>query len=253
MQLNITQRELTLKMVYYGPALSGKTTNLRQLHERILPARRGHLMELATSDDRTLFFDTVPLLFRAGGVKVKLRLFTVPGQVLHNSTRRIVLQGADAVAFVADAQPFKRHDNFQYWADLEENLRASGLTLDRLPHVVQWNKMDLGDDTTAQAVQAMRSESRRPVFEATAVRGEGVLETFFGLATLMYETLDKEQGISSRLNLTRHAFLDEVGYCFTGELPSPSTIAAASATPTPATGSPRVFPRLAVVPKPGGA
>ena len=210
MLLNSAQRELTLKLVYDGPPLSGKTTNLRALHERLLPGTRGHLMELPTSDERTLFFDTLPILFKKNGVKLKLRIFTVPGQALHNSTRRIVLQGADAVAFVADSQPYKKHDNFEYWSILEENLHGSGLTLDKLPHVVQWNKKDLGDESTQQAIAAMRRESRRPVYEACATSGEGVVETFLGLVALLHETLDREQGLSARLGLPRQAFLEEV-------------------------------------------
>ncbi|MGZ6144320.1 MAG: GTP-binding protein, partial [Myxococcales bacterium] len=105
MQFNTGQRELTLKIVYYGPGLSGKTTNLRALYQRIQPHLRGHLMTLDTADDRTLFFDLLPVFMRTqSGVKVKLKLFTVPGQVMHNSTRRVVLSGTDAIAFVADAQ-----------------------------------------------------------------------------------------------------------------------------------------------------
>ena len=210
MLLDTAQRELHLKVVYDGPPLGGKTANLRALHDRVLPEARGHLMELPTADERTLFFDTMPILFRQNGVRVKLRVFTVPGQAAHNSTRRIVLQGADAVCFVADSQPYKRHDNFQYWAVLEENLRASGLTLDKVPHVVQWNKKDLGDESTQQAIAAMRRESRRPVYEACATSGEGVVETFLGLVALLHETLDREQGLSARLGLPRQAFLEEV-------------------------------------------
>jgi signal recognition particle receptor subunit beta len=220
--LDTARRELGLKLVYDGPPLSGKTTNLRALHQRLLPATRGHLMELPTSDDRTLFFDTMPILFKRNEVKVKIRIFTVPGQALHNSTRRIVLHGADAVAFVADSQPYKRHDNFQYWAILEENLRGSGLTLDKLPHVVQWNKQDLGDESTAQAVAAMRHESRRPVYESIAVSGEGVIETFLGMVGLVHETLDREQGLSARLGLPRQAFLEEVRRCFIDPPPLPA-------------------------------
>ena len=229
MRLDTNQRELALKLVYFGPALSGKTTNLRALHERLLPARRGHLMELPTSEDRTLFFDTLPVLFRRGGLRLKIRVFTVPGQVLHNSTRRLVLQGADGVAFVADSQPYKRHDNFQYWAHLEENLRAQGTSLDQLPHVVQWNKADLGDDGTAQAVAAMRHESRRPVFEAVATRGEGVVETFLGLASLVYATLDEEQGLTASVGLSPDAFIEELRAAFIE--PPPLPVLAAVETP----------------------
>lgn len=221
MLLDTALRELHLKVVYDGPPLCGKTANLRALYERVLPANRGHLMELPTADDRTLFFDTMPILFKKNGVKVKLRVFTVPGQAAHNSTRRIVLQGADAICFVADSQPYKKHDNFQYWAVLEANLRASGLTLDKLPHVVQWNKQDLGDETTQQAIAAMRRESRRPVFEASAVSGVGVLETFVGVLALLHETLDREHGLSARLGLSRLAFLEEVRGCLHDPPPLP--------------------------------
>lgn len=224
MQLNTAQRELTVRLVYDGPPLSGKTTNLRALHQRLLPARRGHLMELPNSDDRTLFFDTLPILFKKNGVKVKLRIFTVPGQALHQSTRRIVLAGADALVFVADSQPYKSHDNFQYWSVLEDDLRASGLSLDRTPHVVQWNKKDLGDESTRQAIAAMRRESRRPVHESVAVSGEGVVETFLGATALLYETLDREQGLSARLGLSRQSFLDEVRRCFTAPPPLPAQL-----------------------------
>ena len=222
MLLNSAQRELTLKLVYDGPPLSGKTTNLRALHERLLPGTRGHLMELPTSDERTLFFDTLPILFKKNGVKLKLRIFTVPGQALHNSTRRIVLQGADAVAFVADSQPYKKHDNFEYWSILEENLHGSGLTLDKLPHVVQWNKKDLGDESTQQAIAAMRRESRRPVYESVAATGEGVVETFLGAAALLYERVDREQGLSARLGLSRQEFIEELRRCFTLPPPPPA-------------------------------
>ena len=160
MQFNTAQRELTLKMVYYGPGLSGKTTNLRALYQRIQPHLRGHLMTLDTADDRTLFFDTLPLVFKSGNLKVKLKLFTVPGQVMHNSTRRIVLQGADAIAFIADSQPAKRQENYKYWMNMVENLKMNGLSIDSLPHVVQWNKKDLGDETGALPVDGVMKPAR---------------------------------------------------------------------------------------------
>ncbi len=233
MQLNSAERALSLKLVYDGPPLSGKTTNLRALHERLLPRARGHMMELPTTDDRTLFFDSVPVLFQKSSVKVKLRVFGVPGQAVHNSTRRVVLAGADAIVFVADSQPYKRHENFQYWSVLEENLHASGLTLDKLPHVVQWNKKDLGDESTQQAIAAMRRESRRPVFEASAgTTGEGVVETFLGAVALLYESCDREQGLSARLGLSRAAFLDELRRCFTAPPPLPAHGAEGVRTPT---------------------
>ena len=213
MQFNTGQRELTLKIVYYGPGLSGKTTNLRALYQRIQPHLRGHLMTLDTADDRTLFFDTLPLVFRAGNLKVKLKLFTVPGQVMHNSTRRIVLQGADAIAFIADSQPSKRQENYKYWLNMVENLKANGLAIETLPNVVQWNKKDLGDDSTSEAIEKMRKEGKQPVFEAVAVRGEGVVETFLGLVNLTFDQIDKHYLLGEKLGVDRHLFVEELRRC----------------------------------------
>ncbi len=213
MQFNTAQRELTLKIVYYGPGLSGKTTNLRALYQRIQPQLRGHLMTLDTADDRTLFFDTLPLVFRAGNLKVKLKLFTVPGQVMHNSTRRIVLQGADAIAFIADSQPSKRQENYKYWMNMVENLKMNGLSIDSLPSVVQWNKKDLGDASTAEAIAKMRKEGKQPVFEAVAVRGEGVVETFLSLVSLTFEQIDRVYLLGDKLGLDRQNFVEEVRRC----------------------------------------
>ena len=227
MHFDTQKNELSLKLVYFGPALSGKTTNLRALHGKLRPERRGHLMELPTSDDRTLFFDTMPVLFKRAGLRVKVRVFTVPGQVLHNSTRRVVLQGADGVAFVADSQPYKRHDNFLYWAHLEEHLKAEGSALERLPTVVQWNKADLGDAATAQAVAAMRLEGVRPVYEAVAIRGQGVIETFLGLTSLVHASLDRAEGVFQRVGLPLAAFDQELRASFTDlpeGLPTPTAV-----------------------------
>ena len=148
---NEESRELAVKVVYYGPALSGKTTNLHALYQKMDPRVRGRLMTLDTKDDRTLFFDMMPVFFRTpGGVKVKIKLYTVPGQVMHESTRRIVLQGSDAVAFVADARTSETASTLAYWKDLLRNLEANGLDPRALPLVIQKNKRDLegvlGDD-----------------------------------------------------------------------------------------------------------
>lgn len=240
MQFNTALRELTLKIVYYGPGLSGKTTNLRALYQRIQPALRGHLMTLDTADDRTLFFDTLPLVFKTGNLKVKLKLFTVPGQVMHNSTRRIVLQGADAIAFIADSQPAKRQENYKYWMNMVENLKMNGLAIDSLPHVVQWNKKDLGDATTQAAVDAMRKEGKQPVIEAIAVRGEGVLETFLALVEMTFDRIDKVYLLGDKLGLDRDAFVDEVRRCLidppaAGTYFTPFAGTAPVAAPAPAT------------------
>jgi signal recognition particle receptor subunit beta len=212
-QFNTGQRELTLKIVYYGPGLSGKTTNLRALYQRIQPQLRGHLMTLDTHDDRTLFFDTLPLVFAAGTLKVKLKLFTVPGQFMHNATRRLVLQGADAIAFIADCQPAKRQENYKYWLNMVENLKANGLDIESMPNVVQWNKKDLADASTEEAIEKMRKENKQPVYEAVAVRGEGVVETFLGLVDLTFGQIDKVYMLSQKIGLDRRAFVEEVRRC----------------------------------------
>src|SRR5512140_2597013 len=145
-QINNDTREIAVKVVYYGPALSGKTTNLQALFQKIDPKVRGRLMTLDTKDDRTLFFDMMPVFFKtAAGVKVKLRLYTVPGQVIHESTRRIVLQGTDAVAFVADSRRGEAAATAAYWSNMLKNLEANGLDYRTLPIVIQLNKRDLPD------------------------------------------------------------------------------------------------------------
>lgn len=211
MQFNPAQRELTLKVVFYGPALSGKTTNLRALHAAASDQSRGRLMVLDTADDRTLFFDLLPLFWRTpSGVRVKVKLFTVPGQVMHNSTRRIVLSGTDAVAFIADAQPSARQANFDYWRNMTENLKDNGMNVDEVPIVIQFNKCDLLDETMDQEIDQMASTGREPVFRAVAIRGEGVVETFMKLLELTYDHLNAHHDLEGRLGLNRQAFLDVI-------------------------------------------
>lgn len=211
MQFNPAQRELTLKFVFYGPALSGKTTNLRALHAATDENARGRLMVLDTADDRTLFFDLLPLFWRTpSGVRVKIKLFTVPGQVMHNSTRRIVLSGTDAVAFIADAQPSARQTNFDYWRNMSENLRDNGMNVDEVPVVIQFNKCDLLDDAMGEEIDQMASTGKHPVFRAVAIRGEGVVETFMKLLELTYDHLDARHDLQGRLGLERQAFLDVI-------------------------------------------
>ncbi len=145
-QLNLETREITLKVVYYGPALSGKTTNLQQIHKLLAQAARGKMVSLDTQNDRTLYFDFLPVEFGVeGDYKIKLKLFTVPGQVMHRSTRRIVLAGADAVAFVADSQRSAASANAYSYRDLETNLRANGIDTNTIAQVIQFNKRDLPD------------------------------------------------------------------------------------------------------------
>src|SRR5512146_3589975 len=172
---NHETREIAIKVVYYGPALSGKTTNLQSLFQKIDPKVRGRLMTLDTKDDRTLFFDMMPVFFRTqAGVKVKLKLFTVPGQVMHESTRRIVLQGTDAIAFVADSRRSEAGPTLAYWNNMLKNLEANGLDPRTLPIVIQMNKRDLDDARGDDELKDLMQVIRPLVIPAVAIRGDGV-------------------------------------------------------------------------------
>ena len=210
-QINNEARELSLKVVYYGPALSGKTTNLQALYQKMSPEVRGRLMTLDTKDDRTLFFDMMPVFFKTeAGVKVKLRLYTVPGQVIHESTRRIVLQGTDAVAFVSDSRRSEAGATLAYWNNMLKNLEANGLDYRTLPIVIQLNKRDLPDAQREDELGDLRKVIRPPMVPAVAVRGEGVLETLWALLTLTYQSLDKTLGLSDRWKVSEREFLSRI-------------------------------------------
>lgn len=211
MQLNHAQRELTLKVVYYGPGLSGKTTNLRHLHARTRAEVRGRLLTVETHDDRTLFFDLLPVFFSSSsGFRVKLKVFTVPGQVLHNATRRIVLQGADAVAFIADSRRSATAENNQYWRNLQENMRENGLDPAHVPIVIQFNKRDLPDTRTDEELEDARRRGREPVVGAVALRGEGVCETFHAVTQAAWRALDARNGLARNIGLTEAEFLGQI-------------------------------------------
>ena len=222
MQLNFAAREVTMKLVYYGPALSGKTTNLRALHQLTSQDSRGRLMTLETKDDRTLFFDMLPLVFRAEGrpgdngeepgkgMSLRVKVFTVPGQVLHSSTRRLVLQGADGVAFIADSQVRETENNAAAFVDLRDNLRELGLSVAQMPLVIQFNKRDLPGVRADHELELLASRGREPVFRASAVTGNGVLESFFGLLQVTWNKLDAEHQLGKNLGIDRDKFLPMV-------------------------------------------
>ena len=210
-QLNADTREIAVKVVYYGPALSGKTTNLQALYQKIDPKVRGRLMTLDTKDDRTLFFDMMPVFFRtAGGVKVKLKLYTVPGHVMHESTRRIVLQGTDAIAFVADGRRSEAASTLAYWNNMLKNLEANGLDPRTLPIVVQMNKRDLPDARGEDELQDLMQVVRPVVLPAVAIRGEGVVETLHALLTLTWHALDRRVGLERNWHLGEREFLSQI-------------------------------------------
>jgi mutual gliding-motility protein MglA len=211
-QVNFGGREVAIKLVYYGPALSGKTTNLRSLHQLTTEASRGRLMTLETKDDRTLFFDMLPVTFRSesasgGGMTMRLKIFTVPGQVLHASTRRLVLQGADGVAFVADSQISETEHNAAAFLDLRQNLKELGLSVKQLPIVIQFNKRDLEKIRSDDELAALARRGHEPVFKAAAVSGMGVLETFFGLLHLTWSKLDAEHQLHKMVGIKSEDFV----------------------------------------------
>lgn len=202
MQLDFKARELTVKLVYYGPALSGKTTNLQAIHRLVAPDVRGRLMTLETKDDRTLFFDLLPLsVSTGGGVSVRVKLFTVPGQVIHDATRRLVLAGADGVAFIADSQRSETKANSSSFVNLRQNLSDSGIEPASMPLVIQFNKRDLADIRSEEEIDALAARGSEPVYKATAIRGAGVIETLMGLLEITWQRLEAEHRLSDKFDV----------------------------------------------------
>jgi signal recognition particle receptor subunit beta len=208
-QINMAAREIVLKVVYYGPALSGKTTNLQQLHAMLDPESRGKMVTLDTKDDRTLYFDFLPIEFgTSSGFSVKLKVFTVPGQVMHKSTRKVVLAGADAVAFIADSQRASASANAYSFRDMEANLKSNGLDFESLPKVVQFNKRDLPDIKPLGEIRKAWGDI--PTFPAVATKGEGVVETFRELLRLTYRGLDARHDFAQKFGVSEEDFLKGV-------------------------------------------
>jgi len=197
-QINFAKREINCKLVYYGPGLSGKTTNLEVVHKKAPASKKGELTSIATEGDRTLFFDYMPLeLGKVGGMNTKFQLYTVPGQVYYNATRKLVLQGADGVVFVADSQPDKMDENLESLQNLEDNLKEQGLDIKTLPLVLQWNKRDLPNVLPVDVLEKKINRFGAPTFNAVAVTGEGVFPTLKKLAQMVLEKLNKEYGLQT--------------------------------------------------------
>src|SRR5438552_716352 len=172
-QVDFQHREIAIKLVYYGPALSGKTTNLQQIHAKMDPKRRGRLLTLDTKEDRTLYFDLLPLAFRSQtGITVKVKLFTVPGQVIHNTTRKVVLQGSDGVAFIADSQIAETKNNNESFANLRQNMKENRLDTEGVPIVIQFNKRDLPKGIrTDEELKRLATRGSEPIYPASAIKG----------------------------------------------------------------------------------
>jgi len=227
-QLDFANRELTIKLVYYGPALSGKTTNLQALHRVAEPGTSGRLMTLETKDDRTLFFDLLPLSIRTkSGLAVRLKVFTVPGQVIHASTRRLVLQGADGVAFIADSRASEVHHNTESFMDLRDNLKEHGRSLKQMPVVIQFNKRDLPDVRSDEEIAQLASQGREPVYLAIAMRQSGTVETFLGLLHLTFSALDAEHDLGKKFGFDGAEFLKAVAGKLGEKRPMPDVLSTA--------------------------
>jgi signal recognition particle receptor subunit beta len=192
---NAATKELTAKIVYYGPGLCGKTTNLQHVYDTLPGDGRGKMLSLATQTDRTLFFDFLPIeLGTIRGMKTRIQLYTVPGQVFYDATRKLVLRGADAVVFVADSQAPALESNKESFQNLITNLKDQGTDLEKIPHVIQWNKRDTPNALPVETLNAEVNLFGAPTFEACAMRGEGVRETLTGVAKLVLKSLAERYG-----------------------------------------------------------
>ena len=193
---NYATKEITAKIVYYGPGLCGKTTNLQFVYDSLPSNNKSKMLSLATKTDRTLFFDFLPLdLGKIRGMRTKLQLYTVPGQVYYNSTRQLVLKGADGIVFVADSQDFALDANQESLQNLEENLKRQGIRLREIPVVMQYNKRDLPNAMPATEITAELNKLGAPAFESVATTGFGVEETLKGITQLVLAHLVKKYGL----------------------------------------------------------
>jgi signal recognition particle receptor subunit beta len=190
--INYASREINCKIVYYGPGLCGKTTNLQHIFESTAPQSRGKLISLATETDRTLFFDFMPLeLGTVRGFKTRFHLYTVPGQVFYDASRKLILKGVDGIVFVADSQEERMDANVESLHNLEENLRAQGYDLMKLPYVLQLNKRDLPNVIPVDDLTAELRRKEEPVVEAVAFSGAGVFDTLKAVAKQVLTELRK--------------------------------------------------------------
>lgn len=190
--INYASREINCKIVYYGPGLCGKTTNLQTIYQRTAPEARGKMISLATETERTLFFDFLPLaLGDIRGFKTRFHLYTVPGQVFYDASRKLILKGVDGVVFVADSQDERLDANVESMENLKDNLEEQGYQLEKIPFVIQYNKRDLPNQTPLEELRELLNPDSVPEFEACALTGEGVFETLKAVAKQILVELKK--------------------------------------------------------------
>ncbi len=190
--INYLSREINCKIVYYGPGLCGKTTNLQFIYQKTNPEAKGKMISLATETERTLFFDFLPLaLGEIRGFKTRFHLYTVPGQVFYDASRKLILKGVDGVVFVADSQIARMEANIESIENLRTNLAEQGYSLDKIPYVIQYNKRDMPNIASIEELQATLNPGNVPYYEACAASGEGVFETLKAVAKLVLTELKK--------------------------------------------------------------
>jgi len=208
---NYTTKEITLKIVYYGPGFSGKTTNLQYLHSVLPSDARGKLISMATEGDRTIFFDFLPVdVGKISEFNIRFQLYTVPGQVRYNATRRLVLKGADAVVFVADSQTSMKEQNIESLMNMRENLEANNIPQD-IPKVFQYNKRDIDNIMSIEELNNDLNKEGAPYFEAVATEGKGVEKTFMQIARDALEYIKKRHNVDIKI--------PESSFIFSGKMP----------------------------------
>ena len=190
--INFATKEINCKIVYYGPGLSGKTTNIKWIYDHVKPENKGEMITLATETERTLFFDFVPIeVSNVKGFKVRFHLYTTPGQIIYQASRKLILKGVDGIVFVADSQE-ERHDaNLDTLDDMIENLKEYNLKIEEIPLVFQYNKRDLSNVISVEVLRKDLNRWDRPDFEAIATKGIGVLETFKEISKQVLRNLKK--------------------------------------------------------------
>lgn len=197
--INYAFKEISCKIVFYGPGLSGKTTNLQYVHHKIPPQTRGELISLATDQDRTLYFDFLPVnIGKVHGFSTKFQLYTVPGQVYYNATRKLVLRGVDGLVFVADSQKSKMDENIESFQNLMENLTEYGYNITKIPLVFQYNKRDLSSLSSVEELEGVLNPKGLPYFEAVATKGIGVFDTLKCISKLVLDQAKRKQFFPER-------------------------------------------------------
>lgn len=195
-KVRIKDREIIGKIVFYGPGLGGKTTNMQYIYKKAHPQYRGEMVSLATETDRTLFFDFLPMAMKqVGGFDLRFHLFTVPGQVFYEESRKIILKGADGVVFVADSHPARRVANEESMEDLKRNLHIYGLDIRTIPLVIQYNKRDLSNAMDVAEMRIDLNFLKVPEFEAVASEGTGVIETFQKITRMVLSKVQDDLGL----------------------------------------------------------